>query len=88
VVAEKLLIQEGKTRPSGPERALGEEVLSEPIELPKNSALGFVISGCAFAFGFGMIWHVWWLAALGLVAAILCLIYRSFEEETEHTIHI
>ena len=38
------------------------------IELPKNSGLGVMIAAMALAVGFGLIWHIWWLAIVGLVA--------------------
>jgi cytochrome o ubiquinol oxidase subunit 1 len=33
-----------------------------------------------------MIWHIWWLAALGMVGAIALLIARSFEAEIEYVV--
>ena len=56
----------------------------EDIEIPKNSFFGCIIAGFAFAFGFGMVWHMWWLALLGAVAISVCLIVRSFDEHTEY----
>lgn len=47
------------------------------IRLPKNSGLGIVIAGLAFGFGFAVVWHIWWLAALTALAAIITLIYRT-----------
>ncbi len=56
------------------------------IELPKNSPYGFVIAIFIFLCGFGIIWHIWWLAAIGLLAAIACFIVRSLDENTEYKI--
>lgn len=56
------------------------------IEMPKNTAMGIYISGFIFLFGFAMIWHIVWLAVLGLVGAVICVIVRSFDEETEYII--
>ncbi|OGL32964.1 cytochrome o ubiquinol oxidase subunit I [Candidatus Saccharibacteria bacterium RIFCSPHIGHO2_12_FULL_42_8] len=58
----------------------------EDIELPKNSPYGFVIAIFIFLCGFGIIWHIWWLAAIGLFAAIACFIVRSLDENTEYKI--
>ncbi|HVV39247.1 MAG TPA: cytochrome o ubiquinol oxidase subunit I [Candidatus Paceibacterota bacterium] len=58
------------------------------IEIPNNSFIGCIIAACAFAFGFAMVWHMWWLAVLGIVAIVIVLIIRSLEEHTEHTITI
>ncbi len=58
----------------------------EDIHLPKNTGMGIVIAGFAFVFGFAVIWHIWWLAVLGLLAIIACLINRANNEDTEYTI--
>jgi cytochrome o ubiquinol oxidase subunit 1 len=36
-----------------------------PIEMPKNSATGFVTAFFAVVTGFALIWHIWWMAGLG-----------------------
>ena len=56
------------------------------IALPKNSPLGIFIGVAAGLIGFGLIWHIWWLALLGLVAVITVLIYRLCQEDTEEII--
>ncbi|MEK7621218.1 MAG: cytochrome o ubiquinol oxidase subunit I [Patescibacteria group bacterium] len=56
------------------------------FKLPKNSPFGLMIAGFAFAAGFGIVWHIWWLAALALVGAITCFIIRSLDEEPEYTV--
>ncbi len=58
----------------------------EKIEMPKNTPMGLVIAVCAGLMGFGMVWHIWWLAALGAVAVVLSLILRSFDEHVEYTL--
>jgi len=54
------------------------------IHIPKNTSLGICIAGCAFVFGFAVIWHIWWLAPLGLFGIISCLITRISQDETEY----
>ena len=39
----------------------------QPIEMPKNSATGFVTAFFAVVTGFALIWHIWWMVASGLV---------------------
>lgn len=56
------------------------------IHLPKNSPYGLFIASFAFLFGFAMIWHIWWLAILGLVGAIICVIVRTSDDDSEYTI--
>ena len=48
----------------------------EPIEMPKNSPAGFVTAFFAVITGFALIWHIWWMAGVGLLGAtrdVACL---------------
>lgn len=56
------------------------------VWLPKNSGLGLMIAGFAFLVGFGLIWHIWWLAGLGLLGAVVCVIIRANDDNTEYVI--
>lgn len=56
----------------------------EPITVPKNSPLSMVIAGGAFLFGFAFVWHIWWLAVVGLLVVIVTIIWRSMDEHTEY----
>ena len=58
----------------------------EDIELPRNSNMGMIIAGCAFVASFGLIWHIWWLAIVGLVAMVASVIIRASDDSTEYTI--
>lgn len=58
----------------------------QAIELPKNSPYGVLIAAGAFIVGFGIIWHIWWLAILGLLASITSLLLRVSDEDTEYTL--
>ena len=55
----------------------------EPIEAPKNSAIGFVNAFFAVVIGFAMIWHIWWMAILGLVGAFAAVLVFAFRVEDE-----
>jgi cytochrome o ubiquinol oxidase subunit 1 len=55
----------------------------EPIEIPKSSATGFVTAFFAVLFGFAMIWHIWWMAGLGIFGAFLAMLAFAFREEEE-----
>jgi len=63
-----------------------EEPVYEDIYLPKNSGFGFYIGVGSFITGFALIWHIWWLAPLGLLSVIACIIIRSTDEDTEYRI--
>jgi cytochrome o ubiquinol oxidase subunit 1 len=58
----------------------------EPIEMPANSANGFVTAFFAVVTGFAMIWHIGWLAVLGLVCAALTLLAFGWIERREQEV--
>jgi cytochrome o ubiquinol oxidase subunit 1 len=58
---------------SPPERYL-------PIEMPRNSANGFLMAFVAAVSGFALIWHIWWLAILGLAGAAIILVAFGWRE--------
>lgn len=58
----------------------------EDIHMPKNTASGIYISIFAFLGGFGFVWHINWLAAVSILGIIVCLIARTFNEDSEYTI--
>jgi cytochrome o ubiquinol oxidase subunit 1 len=61
-----------------------EEPKYEAIEMPKNTATGFVCAFFATIVGFAMIWHIWWLAILGGVGAFATFVafaWRDISEE-------
>ena len=45
----------------------------------ERASEGVVIGGFALAMGFAIVWHIWWLAALGFVGIVGTLIVRSFK---------
>src|SRR5262249_49392388 len=55
----------------------------EPIEAPTNTATGFVNAFFAVIIGFALIWHIWWMAALGVVGAFVTLLAFAFREHEE-----
>jgi cytochrome o ubiquinol oxidase subunit 1 len=56
----------------------------EDIYLPKNSAFGVIVGAFAFAFGFAMVWHIWWAAIACAVVIAAAVIVRSSQDETEY----
>jgi cytochrome o ubiquinol oxidase subunit 1 len=54
-----------------------------PIELPRNSATGFVTAFFATVTGFALIWHIWWLAVVGLIAAYAVFVKFAWRD-VEH----
>jgi cytochrome o ubiquinol oxidase subunit 1 len=53
-----------------------------PIEVPRNSANGFLTAFFAVVTGFSLIWHIWWLAILGLASAAAILVAFGWMERT------
>ena len=51
-----------------------------PIEVPRNSASAFLTAFFAVVAGFAMIWHIWWLAILGLMGAAVILVAFGWME--------
>lgn len=62
------------------------EAAAEDIVLPKNSGAGLIIAAFVFFAGFGVVWHMWWLAILGLFFAFAAVLARTFDEDTHEII--
>jgi cytochrome o ubiquinol oxidase subunit 1 len=71
---KKLVAHQGRLSPA-PEY--------KPIKVPKNTPTGFVNAFFAVVIGFAMIWHIWWMAALGILGAFATLLAFAFREEEE-----
>lgn len=54
-----------------------------PITIPNNSSLGVAIGMLSFLIGFGLIWHIFWLACVGLVGIIIVILIRTTGDEDE-----
>jgi cytochrome o ubiquinol oxidase subunit 1 len=62
------------------------EVKYEDIHMPKNTAIGVFAGGITFFIGFGIIWHIWWLAGISTVLCVAFLIYRAFDQNIDYYI--
>jgi len=58
----------------------------EPIVMPKNTGAGIIIAGFSFVMSFALIWHIWWLAIIGFVGAIITLITHLTNDDHEYVI--
>ncbi|MEO7954943.1 MAG: cbb3-type cytochrome c oxidase subunit I [Polaromonas sp.] len=56
------------------------------IKMPRNSATGPVLGALGFAIAFGLVWHIWWLVILGMVAVLATMIVRGFARDLTKTI--
>jgi cytochrome o ubiquinol oxidase subunit I len=74
--AEKKLALLKKGQPTQPRKY-------EPIETPNNSPIGFVNAFFAVVIGFALIWHIWWMAAFGILGAFVALLVFAFRDVEE-----
>src|SRR5207237_3413243 len=58
----------------------------EPIEMPRNSPIGFVTAFFAVVTGFALIWHIWWIVILGLLAVAVGFLVFGWSENREREI--
>ena len=58
----------------------------ETIEMPRNSPTGFVTAFFAVVTGFALIWHIWWMVLLGLLAAAVTMLVFGWSENREREI--
>ena len=63
-----------------------EEPKYRAIEMPRNSPTGFVTAFFATVTGFSLIWHIWWLVALGLVGAFATFVVFAWRDVAEYEI--
>ena len=50
----------------------------KPIHMPSNTGTGVILAAFSVALGFGLIWYMWWLAALSFVCLIATAIGHTF----------
>lgn len=50
----------------------------KPIHMPQNTGTGVILAAFSVALGFGLIWYIWWLAALSFVCLIATAIGHTF----------
>mgnify|MGYP006093646703 CR=1 FL=1 len=52
--------------------------------MPKNTSVGIIIGLFSFVFGFAMVWHIWWLAIVGVIGMIATVLCRSFNYDIDY----
>jgi len=50
------------------------------IHMPSNTSAGLVVAVFSLVLGFAAVWHIWWLAIVGLVGAIGTVIVYSWQK--------
>lgn len=60
----------------------------QPFDMPKNTGMGIIIAAFSVLGGFALIWHIWWLAAIGLLGIMAAVIVRINDDNTEYTVSV
>jgi cytochrome o ubiquinol oxidase subunit 1 len=55
-----------------------------PIHMPKNTVAGIAIGGFSAVMGFALIWHIWWLAAIGFIGMVVAFIARACNQDVDY----
>jgi cytochrome aa3-600 menaquinol oxidase subunit 1 len=61
-------------------------IVYEPIHMPKNSSIPFLMSALWFFAGFGFVFDWMWLTIPALIGVGICMIARSFSYDTDYYI--
>jgi cytochrome o ubiquinol oxidase subunit 1 len=67
-----------------------QQLATEPdykaIEMPRNSPTGFITAFFSTITGFALIWHIWWLVAVGLFGAYAVFVWFAWRDREEYVI--
>ena len=68
------------------EKGIEKPTNYQDIIMAKGTAYGMYVSAFVFLLGFAFVWHILWLGIVGFVGAIVCVVMRSYDRDTEHVI--
>jgi cytochrome o ubiquinol oxidase subunit 1 len=74
-----------KQRATGQSRP-DQEPEYRDIEIPRNSATGFVCAFFATMMGFALIWHIWWMVGAGAVGAFATFVVFAWRDHDEDVV--
>jgi cytochrome o ubiquinol oxidase subunit I len=60
----------------------------KPIHMPRNTGTGIILAGLSVAFGFAMIWYIWWLAAVSFASILTVAIGHTFNYKRDFHIPV
>ena len=49
-----------------------------PIHMPRNTGAGVILAALSVVLAFALIWHIWWLAGVSLLALLVAAIGHTF----------
>jgi cytochrome o ubiquinol oxidase subunit 1 len=64
----------------------GNQRAYSDIDMPRNSPTGFVCAFFATIMGFALIWHIWWLVAVGGIGAFATFVVFAWRDRDEYVI--
>ncbi|WP_430460174.1 cytochrome o ubiquinol oxidase subunit I [Thalassolituus sp. LLYu03] len=56
----------------------------QPIHMPKNTSAGFIMGMLLTVAGFGAVWHIWWLVVITMVATVVTLLVRAYDDDVDY----
>jgi cytochrome o ubiquinol oxidase subunit 1 len=56
----------------------------KPIEMPRHSPTGFIAAFFSVVTGFALIWHIWWMATVGLIGAFGAIVGFGWRNRYEY----
>jgi cytochrome o ubiquinol oxidase subunit 1 len=56
----------------------------EDIHMPRNTGAGVYMSVAGLILCFALVWHIWWLAGLGLIGMVGCFIARTYDRDVDY----
>jgi cytochrome o ubiquinol oxidase subunit I len=81
---------EGEEAYWGIKQRAREQADAEPkyrdIEMPRNSATGFICAFFATIMGFALIWHIWWMVGAAFVGAFATFVVFAWRDHVEEVI--
>jgi len=56
----------------------------EDIHMPRNTGVGVIMGLFGIVLGFALTWHIWWLAAVGLLGMVGGFLVRVYDRNTDY----
>lgn len=64
-------------------KASKQNIEYKPIHMPSNASTPFIMSALFLVAGFGLVFELWWMAILGGIGILACMILRSTRSHKE-----
>ena len=77
-----------KEKQIGNGRVHPKDIHFEPIHMPKDTPVGFIIAMFAGIAGFALVWHMWIPGIIGFLGMFVTVIARTFTKETDYYVDV